>query len=111
MEERQTRYDLENQQEEADTIIIQQILRCAGEAHQITVISDDTDVFILLLHHYHQAGLDVPLIMESPCKERVIVDIKSTLAKQTQIVKHLLPAHAISSTTDKLSNYEELCTF
>ncbi|KAL7380340.1 hypothetical protein ABVT39_016150 [Epinephelus coioides] len=34
--------------------------------------------------------------MESPCKERVTVDIKSTLAKQTQIVKHLLPAHAIS---------------
>ncbi|KAL7387306.1 hypothetical protein ABVT39_021658, partial [Epinephelus coioides] len=94
MEERWTRYDLENQQEKADAIIVQQVLRCTGEA-QITVVSDDTDVFILLLHHYHQAGLDVPLIMESLCKERVIVDIKSTLAKQTQIIKHLLTAHAI----------------
>ncbi|KAJ8405686.1 hypothetical protein AAFF_G00316660 [Aldrovandia affinis] len=69
MEERRTRYDLENQQEEADTIIVQQVLGCAGEAHQISVVSDDTDVFVLLLHHYHQAGLDVPLIMESPARE------------------------------------------
>ncbi|KAJ8391024.1 hypothetical protein AAFF_G00096450 [Aldrovandia affinis] len=89
MEERRTRYDLENQQEEADTIIVQQVLGCAGEAHQISVVSDDTDVFVLLLHHYHQAGLDVPLIMESPCKGRAIVDIKSTLAKHSQIVKNL----------------------
>ncbi|KAJ8378759.1 hypothetical protein AAFF_G00236790 [Aldrovandia affinis] len=29
MEERRTRYDLENQQEEADTIIVQQVLGCA----------------------------------------------------------------------------------
>ncbi|KAK5918487.1 hypothetical protein CgunFtcFv8_003249 [Champsocephalus gunnari] len=64
MEERRSRYELENQQEEADTIIVQQVLGCAGEAHQISVVSDDTDVFVLLLHYYHQAGLDVPLIME-----------------------------------------------
>ncbi|KAJ8409789.1 hypothetical protein AAFF_G00218480 [Aldrovandia affinis] len=104
MEERRTRYDLENQQEEADTIIVQQVLGCAGEAHQISVVSDDTDVFILLLHHYHQAGLDVPLIMESPCKGRAIVDIKSTLAKHSQIVKNLLPAHAISG-CDTVASY------
>ncbi|KAJ8366608.1 hypothetical protein AAFF_G00348540 [Aldrovandia affinis] len=105
MEERRTRYDLENQQEEADTIIVQQVLGCAGEAHQISVVSDDTDVFILLLHHYHQAGLDVPLIMESPCKGRAIVDIKSTLAKHSQIVKNLLPAHAISGCDTVVSYY------
>ena len=107
MEERLNRHDLENQQEEADTIIVQQVLRCAGEAQQITVVSDDTDVFVLLLHHYHQAGLDVPLIMESPRKERVIVDIKATLAKQTQIVKHLLPAHALSG-CDTVASYHGL---
>ena len=59
MEERSIRYDPENHQEEADTIIAQQVLVCAEEAHHISVVSDDTDVFILLLHHYQQAGLDV----------------------------------------------------
>ena len=49
-------------------------------------------------------GLDVPLIMESPRKERVIVDMKSTLAKKKQIVKHLLPAHAISG-CDTVASY------
>ena len=43
MEGRRDRHDLENQQEEADTIIVQQVLRCAGEAISITVVSDDTD--------------------------------------------------------------------
>lgn len=104
MEERQERSDLGNEQEEADTIIVQQVLRCAGEANQITVVCDDTDVFVLLLHHYHQAGLDVPLFMESPRKERVIADIKATLASQTDIVKHLLPAHAISG-CDTVASY------
>ena len=77
-EERRTRYDLETHQEEADIIIVQQFLNCVGEAQSISVISDDTDVFVLLLHHYQMAGLEVPLTMESPSKERAILDIKLT---------------------------------
>ena len=56
-EEKRIRYDLETYQEEAD--IIQQVLKCVGEAQSISVISDDTDVFVLLLHHYQMAGLEV----------------------------------------------------
>ncbi|KAI9528029.1 hypothetical protein NQZ68_024785 [Dissostichus eleginoides] len=111
MEERRSRYELENPQEEADTIIVQQVLACAGEAHPISVVSDDTDVCVcviqmcvLLLHHYHQAGLDVPLIMESPRKERAIVDIKVTPSKHSEIVENLLPAHAISG-CDTVASY------
>ena len=55
-EERSTRYDLETHQEEADIIIVQQVLKCVGEAQSISVISDDTDVFVLLLHHYGRTG-------------------------------------------------------
>ena len=82
--------------EEADIIIVQQVLKCVGEAQSISVISDDTDVFVLLLHHYQMAGLEVPLTMESPSKEMVILDIKLTQAKHKEIVTNLLPAHAIS---------------
>ena len=42
------------------------------------------------------AGLEVPLTMESPSKERVILDIKLTQAKHKEIVTNPLPAHAIS---------------
>lgn len=42
------------------------------------------------------AGLEVPLTMESPSKERAILDIKVTQAKHKDIVKNLLPAHALS---------------
>ena len=60
------------------------------------MISDDTDGFVLLLHHYQMAGLEVSLTMESPSKERAILDIKLTQAKHKEIVTNLLPAHAIS---------------
>ena len=68
------------------------------------MVSDDTDVFVLLLHHYHQARLDVPLIMESPRKEKAIVDIKATLSKHSEIVENLLPAHAITG-CDTVASY------
>ena len=42
------------------------------------------------------AGLEVSLTMESPSKERAILDIKLTQAKHKEIVTNLLPAHAIS---------------
>ena len=70
------------------------------------MVSDDTNVFVLLLHHYHEAGLHVQLIMKSLHKGRAIVDIKSTLAKHSQIVKNLLPAYAISGCDTVVSYYE-----
>ena len=103
--ERRTLYDLETHQEEADIIIVQQVLKCVGEAQSISVILDDTDVFVLLLHHYQMAGLEVPLTMESPSKERAILDIKLTQTKHKEIVTNLLPAHAISG-CDTLANAE-----
>ena len=38
----------------------------------------------------------MPLTMESPSKERAILNIKLTQAKHKKIVTNLLPAHAIS---------------
>ena len=45
-EEVKTRHDVETHHEEADNIIVQQVLKCGAKA--VSVISDDTDVFILL---------------------------------------------------------------
>ena len=41
MEVRRMRRDTESGQEEADTIIVQQVIECAREACNIRVISDD----------------------------------------------------------------------
>ena len=95
-EDRFIRTDLETYQEEADVIIVQQVLKSIGQARQVTVISDDTDVFVLLVHHYHVAGLDLPLTMESPSRDRAILDIKETITKNKDVIKGLLPAHALS---------------
>jgi len=93
-EEVKTRHDLETHHEEADNIIVQQVLKCGAKA--VSVISDDTDVFILLLHYYQKANLAIPITMESPSQDRVAIDIKGTVKKHAKIVKELLPAHAIS---------------
>ena len=48
-----SRADLKTSHEEADNIIVQQVLSCAAEnaESKITVVADDTDVFVLLLHY------------------------------------------------------------
>ena len=63
--------------EEADNVIVQQVMLSArnNEESDITVISDDTDVFILLLHYYHAENLKNRITMESPIKERTVIDI------------------------------------
>ena len=90
------RYDFETYQEKADTIIVQQVLKCASETNRISVVSDDTDVFVLLVHHYEEAKLRLPMRMESPSKERAVIDIQLTVEKHRDIVGQLLPAHALS---------------
>jgi len=62
----------------------------------VSVISDDTDVFILLLHYYQKANLAIPITMESPSQDRVQIDIKGTVKKHAKIVKELLPGNTIS---------------
>jgi hypothetical protein len=58
-----SRRDLEITHEEADNIIAQQVMICAQSIEQpgITVISDDTNVFVLLLHYCHKAGIKIAL--------------------------------------------------
>ena len=60
-----TRYDLETYYEEADNIIIQQVLKCKAKA--VSVVSDDIDMFILWLHYYHKAKLTVPINYSFVC--------------------------------------------
>ncbi|KAG0723713.1 hypothetical protein GWK47_042084 [Chionoecetes opilio] len=91
------RGDINTTHEEADVIIVQQMLMAAKEKPtSITVLSDDTDVFVLLLHYYLEDGLKFMVSMESPIKDRAIVDIGKTVEKHIDIIPEILAAHALS---------------
>ena len=89
---------METNHEEADNIIVIQVSMCARQnvCSGITVICDDTDVFVLLLHYYHKMKLQNLILMESPIKGRAVIDIPKTVEKHVGIVENILPAHALS---------------
>ena len=93
-----TRADLATKHEEADNIIVQMVMLCSQTNHeaQIAVVSDDTDVFVLLVHYYQFQNMKNHVIMESPIKERTVVDIGKTVEKHACIVTEILPAHALT---------------
>ena len=90
------RRDLKTSQEEADVIIIHQMCELAATARCITVVCDDTDVLILLVHHYAVHQMTSTVIMEGTSQGRTIVDIGETAKKHAAIVSQLLAAHAIT---------------
>ena len=101
-----SRADLATSHEEADNIIVQQVLGCAAENEEskIIVVADDTDVFVLLLHYHHTENLKNVVLMESPIKGRTVVDIGKTVQKHSEIVEGILPVHALSG-CDTVASY------
>ena len=88
---------LYNVHEEADVIIVNQLVYLADQgARNILVVCDDIDVFILLIYFYCGKDLSCGVIMESPVPGRTVVDIKATADKYKHIVEHLPGVHALS---------------
>jgi len=91
------RPDLRTTHEEADVIMVQQmVLLASSGVPSIRVISDDTDVFILLLHFYQLKELACNLVMAGTSRDRSSVDIKATVQKHAHIVTQVLAAHVVS---------------
>jgi hypothetical protein len=99
------RRDIATSHEEADNIIAQQALMCAKQHRSTTiVIADDTDVFVLLLYHYHNERLTSPMLMRSPIQQRTVIDIQATVEEYQAIIPGLPGAHAISG-CDTVATY------
>ena len=91
------REDMKTTHEEADNILAQQMVLNASQPNKgVSVVSDDTDVFVLLLYFYAKYNLTGLVIMESPVKDRATIDIRSTLNKNKDIILDLPAAHALS---------------
>ena len=65
---------------------------------QIQVICEDTDVFVILLHHYHQQQLSekvppVDVLMQYPPSAQTVISIPKTIET---VVSSVLAAHVLS---------------
>ena len=98
------RHDMENMQEEADTIIVQQVADVRPK--KASVIADDTDIFVLLLHFCFQG--DIPpstsVLMVSPINDREVIDINATVNQHRKIIPNLLAAHGLTG-CDTVATY------
>ena len=91
------RPDISTSHEEVDNIIIQQTFMAVEEgAECLSVMADDNDVCILLLHYYKQKELNIPMFMESPVHGRQTIDIKETAKEHANILPNLLAGHGLS---------------
>ena len=87
------RRDMTTKQEEADTMVVQQVEEV--KAKKVLVVADDTDIFVILLHFCCQG--DIPAstsaLMVSPIRGRVVIDINATVDLYRDIIPDLLAAH------------------
>ena len=90
------REDTSTSHEEADCIIVQQAMIDSEYQQGLSVIAVDTDVFILLIHHYLEQQLTNFMVMESPIHGRSVINICRTVKNEERIVHDLLVCHALS---------------
>ena len=82
---------LKTTHEEADHILTHQMVATAQEIQKVvSVVSDDTDVFVSLLHCYQAQNLSIPVVMESPIKSRAVIDTLQTVQRNSIIVPDLI---------------------
>ena len=100
------RRDIGSSLEEADSLIVQQVVAIGTNPDaRIITISDDTDVFVLLLFFYGHCSLQSAIYMKSPVYGRSCIDIKATYLKHITIVHDLLAVHAISGCDSVAGTY------
>ena len=99
------REDLRTTHEEADNILAQQMVLVAREPNTgVSVISDDTDVFVILLYYYQKLNLTTVVIKDSPVQERTTIDIRATVNEHKDIIPDLPAAHALTG-SDTTAGY------
>ena len=78
--------------------MVQQVIRSVtqNECKHVRVISDDTDVFVLLMYHYWKLKMSATITLEATGGERKLVDIGKTVDKHADIMPSIIAAHALS---------------
>ena len=87
--------------EEADIIMVHHMVKEAMSGHSpIQIVSDDTDVLLLLVHHLNiylgSLPCTVRVFMESCSGNRAVIDVNEVVKKHKSIIPNLLAAHALT---------------
>jgi hypothetical protein len=86
--------------DDADTLIVQTALDLASQQIPVTVVADDTDVLVLLVHHFKSFMADIFMLSEMTrvrTARRAITPIRAVCESiGDTAVRQLLVAHAIS---------------
>ena len=91
------RTDIQTTHEEADVIVPRRVVYLAESGkNNVTVLADDTDIFVLLLHAYIEKKLSCSLMMAGTNMSRSAANITATAEKHAPILADLLAAHIIS---------------
>ena len=78
-----------------DTILIHEVVRIGPG--KTAAISDDTDVFVLLLHFIFSGDIKANLLMHATFADSdKVIDITATYHKYISIMPNILTAHALS---------------
>lgn len=71
------RPDLCSSHQEADVLIARHVIATSILNISVRFVCDDTDVFVLLIHHYNEMCMNrASFIMSSPIREQAVVDIR-----------------------------------
>ena len=91
----ETRDDGAFSHDEADVTMVSYVIQAASHGKSvIRVLSDDTDVFVLLVYWVHRAGLQCKVQMER--WDGTVLDINATCADLGEKCFQLLGMHALS---------------
>ena len=95
--------------EEADVLMAHHTINEALAGHSsIKVVSDDTDVLVILAHHLHAKTNNMPstvqLYMESCTKNRTVIHINEVVKKHAKVMPNLLAMHALTG-CDSVSSF------
>ena len=91
------REDLKTTQEEADVIILHQVMAAVEDGKtSIKVICEDTDVFALLCHCYQLEKWQVNLYMADFNEKKSITSIRDSVENHRQLIPNLLYVHALT---------------
>ena len=89
--------DMRTSHEEADLIVVQQCYKAVSEGcSSVTIISDDTDVFVLLAYFYGTLDCTALVLMEATHGGRTVVDIGETVRRYPDVIPSLQAIHALT---------------
>ena len=100
------RRDIVSKHEEADLGVAQHAILSSLENQNVTAVTDDTDIFALLIHFYHKHNCTASMYMTSPknhgkrktttthpLPDNRLIDIKASVAKHHSLCPFILQIH------------------